>query len=176
MHQELTQKSPTLQQPAAPEFQRRRYGATATATPTKPLSNDALQTAVAQRLAAWQHAWRNKQVDGYLGFYAGSFVPDKLKRGAWEQDRRTKLNKPGAIELQMGEPTYEIKDGVVQVSFNKEYSSFNYKDSTRKTTTWVTDAGVWRIQRESTLWWVTFRQSSGDARVLRHFRSQQPPE
>ena len=106
---------------------------------------------MAQRLAAWQDAWRNKQVDAYLGFYAGSFVPDNLKCGAWEQDRRTKLNKPGAIELQMGAPTCEIKDGVVEVSFNQGYSSFNYKDSTRKTTTWVQDAEVWRIQSESTL-------------------------
>jgi hypothetical protein len=40
---------------------------------------------------------------------------------------------------------------VVKVSFNQEYSSFNYKDTTRKTMTWVQEAGVWRIQRESTL-------------------------
>jgi tetratricopeptide (TPR) repeat protein len=124
--------------------------ATATAT-TKPASNDALQAAVVQRMAAWQDAWRNKQVDSYLGFYASSFVPDKLKRATWEQDRRTKLNKPGAIELKMGAPTFEIKDGVIKVSFNQEYASFNYKDTTRKTMTWVQEAGAWRIQRESTL-------------------------
>ncbi len=125
--------------------------APAAAASGKPLSNDALQAAVVQRMAAWQDAWRNKQVDSYLGFYASSFVPDKLKRGAWEQDRRIKLNKPGAIEVKVGPPTYEIKDGVVKVSFNQEYSSFNYKDSTRKTMTWVQEGGVWRIQRESTL-------------------------
>jgi Flp pilus assembly protein TadD len=125
--------------------------AAAPAVVTKPTSNDALQTAVAQRMAAWQDAWRNKQVDSYLGFYASSFVPDKLKRGAWEQDRRTKLSKPGTIEVKMGPPTYEIKDTVVKVSFNQEYSSFNYKDTTRKTMVWVQEAGAWRIQRESAL-------------------------
>lgn len=119
--------------------------------PGKPPSTDAAQVAVAQRMAAWQDAWRNKQVDSYLGYYASSFVPDKLKRGAWEQDRRTKLSKPGAIEVKMGPPTYEIKDGVVKVSFNQEYSSFNYKDTTRKTMVWVQEAGAWRIQRESAL-------------------------
>jgi tetratricopeptide (TPR) repeat protein len=122
-----------------------------TTAATKPLGNDALQAAVAQRMAAWQDAWRSKQVDSYLGFYASSFVPDKLKRGAWEQDRRTKLNKPGAIEVKMGPPTYDIKDGVVKVSFSQEYSSFNYKDTTRKTMVWVQEAGAWRIQRESAL-------------------------
>jgi Flp pilus assembly protein TadD len=125
--------------------------APAAAVATKPLGNDALQAAVAQRMAAWQDSWRNKQVDNYLGFYASSFVPDKLKRGAWEQDRRAKLSKPGAIEVKMGPPTYEIKDGVVKVSFNQEYSSFNYKDTTRKTMVWVQEAGAWRIQRESAL-------------------------
>jgi tetratricopeptide (TPR) repeat protein len=123
----------------------------AAATSIKPLSGDALQAAVVQRMAAWQDAWRNKQVDSYLGFYASTFVPDKLKRSAWEQDRRVKLNKPGAIEVKVGPPTYEIKDGVVKVSFDQEYSSFNYKDTTRKSMTWVQEAGVWRIQRESTL-------------------------
>jgi tetratricopeptide (TPR) repeat protein len=123
----------------------------AVAAPAKPLSNDAAQAAVAQRMAAWQDAWRNKQIDSYLGYYAGSFVPDKLKRGAWEQDRRAKLSKPGAIEVKIGAPTFEIKDGVVKVSFNQEYSSFNYKDTTRKTMVWVQEAGAWRIQRESAL-------------------------
>ena len=102
-------------------------------------------------MAAWQDAWRNKQVDSYLGFYAASFVPDKLKRSVWEQDRRTKLNKPGAIEVKVGPPTYETKDGAVKVSFTQEYSSFNYRDTTRKTMVWVQEAGVWRIQRESAL-------------------------
>ena len=125
--------------------------APAPAVAAKPLGNDALQAAVAQRMAAWQAAWRNKQVDSYLGFYAASFVPNKRKRGAWEQDRRTQLNKPGAIEVKLGPPTYEIKDGAVKVSFNQEYSSFNYRDTTRKTMVWVQEAGVWRIQRESAL-------------------------
>ena len=119
--------------------------------PAKADSSSAAQAAVSQRLAAWQEAWRGKQVDAYLAFYAASFVPDKLKRGAWEQDRRAKLSKPGAIEVKMGAPTFEIKDGVVKVSFNQEYSSFNYRDTTRKSLTWVQEAGVWRIQRESTL-------------------------
>ena len=141
----------TVAAPAAKAAAPAPVTATATATPAKPISNETLQAAVTQRMAAWQDAWRNKQVDAYLSFYASSFVPDKLKRGAWEQDRRVKLNKPGAIEVKMGAPTYEIKDGVVKVSFNQEYSSFNYKDSTRKSMTWVQEAGVWRIQRESTL-------------------------
>ena len=120
-------------------------------TPAKALSSDAAQAAVLQRLTGWQDAWRGKQVDAYLGFYAASFVPDKLKRAAWEQDRRVKLSKPGAIEVKMGALTFEVKDGVVKVSFSQEYSSFNYRDSTRKSMTWVQEAGVWRIQRESTL-------------------------
>ena len=125
--------------------------ALAPAVAAKPPGNDALQAAVAQRMAAWQEAWRNKQVDSYLGFYAASFVPNKRKRGAWEQDRRTQLNKPGAIEVKLGPPTFETKDGAVKVSFNQEYSSFNYRDTTRKTMVWVQEAGKWRIQRESAL-------------------------
>ena len=137
--------------PASAPVAKPSVPAPAPAVAAKPVGNDALQAAVAQRMTAWQDAWRNKQVDSYLGFYAGSFVPEKLNRGAWVQDRRTKLNKPGAIELKMGPPTYEIKDGVVKVSFNQEYSSFNYRDTTRKTMVWVQEAGVWRIQRESAL-------------------------
>lgn len=125
------------------------FVASKTTANAEPINVEAARAAVSQRMAAWLEAWKGKQVDSYLMFYASSFVPDKMKRSAWEQDRRTKLKKAGTIEVNIRAPSFEIKDGAVKVSFDQEYSSSNYKDTTRKTLDWVQEAGVWRIQRES---------------------------
>jgi outer membrane protein, adhesin transport system len=106
---------------------------------------------VLTQLSKWQAAWAGKEVDAYLGFYAKGFTPVKMKRAAWEADRRVKLNKPGAIQVNIVEPSFELDGGVLKVTFNQEYTSSNFRDKTRKRMDWVQEGGEWRIQREVTL-------------------------
>lgn len=109
------------------------------------------QAAVLAQLGKWQAAWAVKEVDTYLGFYAKSFTPAKLNRAAWQADRRAKLNKPGAIQINIVEPSFEFEGALVKVSFAQEYTSSNFRDKTRKRMDWVQEGGEWRIQREETL-------------------------
>jgi tetratricopeptide (TPR) repeat protein len=109
------------------------------------------QAAVLAQLSKWQAAWAGKEVDTYLGFYAKSFVPAKLNRAAWQADRRVKLNKPGPIQVNIVEPSFELEGGVLRVTFNQEYTSSNFRDKTRKRIDWVQDGGEWRIQSEVVL-------------------------
>jgi Flp pilus assembly protein TadD len=109
------------------------------------------QAAVLAQLSKWQVAWAGKEVDSYLGFYAKSFAPAKLNRTAWQADRRVKLNKPGPIQVNIVEPSFELEGGVLKVTFNQEYTSSNFRDKTRKRMDWVQEGGEWRIQREVTL-------------------------
>ena len=116
----------------------------------KAVSGEA-QAAVLAQLGKWQAAWAGKEIDAYLGFYAKGFTPVKLNRAAWEADRRVKLNKPGTIQVNIVEPSFELDGGVLKVSFAQEYTSSNFRDKTRKRLDWVQDGGEWRIQRELTL-------------------------
>jgi Flp pilus assembly protein TadD len=119
-------------------------------TPDKAASSE-VQAAVLAQLGKWQAAWAGKEIDSYLGFYAKGFTPVKMNRAAWEADRRAKLSKPGSIQVNIVEPSFELEGDVLKVTFNQEYASNNFRDKTRKRLDWVQDRGEWRIQREVTL-------------------------
>ena len=117
----------------------------------KKLPSGEAQAAVLALLNKWQAAWASKDVESYLGFYALGFAPVQMGRKGWEADRRVKLAKPGPIQLNIVEPSFEMERGVVKVNFTQEYSSSNFRDKTRKRLDWVQEGGEWRIQREATL-------------------------
>jgi tetratricopeptide (TPR) repeat protein len=119
-------------------------------SPDKVPSADA-QAAVLAQLGKWQAAWAGKEVDTYLGFYAKSFTPSKLNRAAWQADRLVKLSKPGPIQVNIVEPSFELERGVLKVTFTQEYTSSNFRDRSRKRIDWVQEGAEWRIQREVTL-------------------------
>jgi Flp pilus assembly protein TadD len=110
-----------------------------------------VQAAVLAVLSKWQAAWAGKDIEAYLGYYAKGFKPVKMNRVAWEADRRVKLNKPGPIQLNIVEPTFETEGGVLKVIFTQEYASSNFRDKSRKRMDWVQEGGEWRIQREAAL-------------------------
>ena len=125
-----------------------KKGRTASA---KEASTADSQAAIAKQLGLWQAAWSSKEITAYLGIYAKSFVPLKMNRSEWEADRRVKLNKPGAIQVNVLEPSFESQSSGVTVVFAQEYTSSNFRDKTRKRLDWVQEDGEWRIQREVTL-------------------------
>lgn len=117
----------------------------------KPAAAEADATkAVAGRLEAWRQAWEAKDSNRYLAFYGADFVPaDKRARGAWEADRRTKLDKKGEIRVQVDAPSFKLDGNTVVVTFDQRYQSGNYSDAGRKRMEWVKDGGDWKIRREA---------------------------
>ena len=61
--------------------------------------------------------------------------------GAWEADRRVKLDKKGDIRVQLNTPTYKVEGEVVSVTFEQRYQSGNYSDTGRKQLEWVKEGG-----------------------------------
>lgn len=122
--------------------------AQAASKPVAPTADEALRV-VATRLEAWRVAWESKDANRYLAFYASSFVPaDKRARGAWEADRRSKLDKKGDIRVQVNTPAIKAVGETVSVTFEQRYQSGNYSDAARKQLEWVREAGEWKIRRE----------------------------
>lgn len=104
------------------------------------------------QLEAWRQAWESKDAGRYLAYYGSGFIPaDKRSRAAWETDRRSKLNKPGEITVEISQPNYSMKGDIVSVVFEQRYQSSNFRDRARKQIDWVREGKDWRIVREVSL-------------------------
>ncbi len=104
----------------------------------------------AERVAAWVRAWSEQRVDDYLGFYARSFRPAwGLARGEWEARRRTRLEAPQFIDLEITGLEVETRGpGRVRVCFSQTYRSDSYRDRVQKTLILVLEEREWRIVEE----------------------------
>lgn len=98
----------------------------------------------------WAAAWSRKDVKGYLGYYAADFkVPDGKSRSAWEAERRSRIAKPGAIEVRIENVKVKsIAADRADATFRQHYKAVGLKTSTTKTLTLVRRDGRWLIQQE----------------------------
>ncbi|WP_020165311.1 tetratricopeptide repeat protein [Methyloversatilis discipulorum] len=98
----------------------------------------------------WAAAWSRKDVKSYLGYYAADFkVPDGKPRGAWETERRSRIAKPGAIEVRVENVKVKsVATDRADATFRQHYKAVGLKTSTTKTLTLVRRDGRWLIQQE----------------------------
>ena len=98
----------------------------------------------------WAAAWSRKDVKSYLGYYAADFkVPDGKPRGAWETERRSRIAKPGAIEVRVENVKVKsVAADRADATFRQHYKAVGLKTSTTKTLTLVRRDGRWLIQQE----------------------------
>lgn len=102
-------------------------------------------------LAAWSRAWSAADVEGYLAFYATSFVPPHgLSRAAWERERRDRLTEPRSIEVKVSDARASFGDpGEAEVTFTQSYRSDRYEDRVHKRLGFVWEDGRWKIAAEN---------------------------
>ena len=110
-------------------------------------SSDAAKS-VRRSMNAWRAAWQAKDIERYLSFYAGSFVPTKGARENWIADRRLKLGNTNEIRIDVSGVEVAQNGQIVETRFNQDYAASHYQDKTRKTLQWIKEEGQWRIQRE----------------------------
>ncbi len=91
-------------------------------------------SAVETFLASWAEAWSRQDVDAYLAHYAGDFIPRSgVARERWEQQRRSRLANPSAIQVTLENFTLVKKtDDLLTVDVEQVYVSDVYSDLTRK--------------------------------------------
>ncbi|HEX4843990.1 MAG TPA: outer membrane protein assembly factor BamE [Limnobacter sp.] len=106
--------------------------------------------AINDLLTNWAAAWSAKDVNGYLSFYADTFEHGKKSRGAWEGQRRARLNGPETIEVVVSDVQIDLQsETLAEVKFKQEYTSNRYKDVGNKTLVLSKASGAWKIQREA---------------------------
>jgi len=83
---------------------------------------------VTARVNDWATAWRQKDVDNYLKFYADKFTPEPpLDRESWEKQRRERLSTNGKIGLKLNDLVVTCDGDKATAKFNQDYTLTTYK-------------------------------------------------
>ena len=104
---------------------------------------------VEQTLKGWLEAWRARDPDAYLAFYASGFkVPDNRSREEWAAERKERLTRPEFIKVEIDKPKFEIKRDTAKIRFLQRYESNILKDVSKKTLVLVREDQTWKILEE----------------------------
>ena len=119
------------------------------AEPVKPASSDATGEVI-KTVNSWAKAWSDKDVSGYLRFYAPDFQPPGGEpRSDWEAARKLRITKPKKIEVIVESPSVKFTDkNHAAVTFRQNYRSPSLKTVSTKTLVLVRAGDRWLIQQE----------------------------
>lgn len=126
------------------------------AKPQAPIStNDQMVCSadnVKAKLNGWAEAWRKKDADSYLSYYAASFKPEKgLSQTAWQAQRKQRLAQAGAIALTLDDVNITAQEATASAQFVQNYVSKGYKDTVNKVITFQAVGAACQIVREEVL-------------------------
>lgn len=83
---------------------------------------------VTTRVNDWATAWRQKDVDNYLKFYADTFTPEgTLDKAAWSKLRRVRLSTSGKIAFKVDDIEVTCEGNKAIAKFKQDYSVTTYK-------------------------------------------------
>ncbi len=83
---------------------------------------------VTARVNGWADAWRHKDYDSYIKFYADKFTPEPpLTRDAWQKQRKQRLTNPGKINLELSNMKVTCDGDKAKAEFDQDYSVTTYK-------------------------------------------------
>lgn len=83
---------------------------------------------ISTRVNDWATAWRQKDADNYLKFYADNFTPEApLDKSTWTKQRRERLSINGKIELKVEDLQVSCDGDKANAKFKQDYSVTTYK-------------------------------------------------
>jgi outer membrane protein, adhesin transport system len=83
---------------------------------------------VTARVNDWASAWRHKDYDNYIKFYAVSFNPEPpLSKDAWQAQRKKRLATSGKINLDINNLAVTCDGDKAKAEFDQDYSVTTYK-------------------------------------------------
>jgi hypothetical protein len=113
---------------------------------------DSVKEELIKTVDLWAAAWSDQNVPQYIANYAKDFVvPDRQSRRTWEALRRTRIQRPEYINLDVTYQRFELVDtNVVDVFFRQAYRSNTYSDLSDK---------VLRFRKGDTGWKILIERS-----------------
>lgn len=83
---------------------------------------------VTSRVNDWATAWRQKNADSYLKFYADKYTPEPpLDRAAWEKQRRERLSTNGKVGLKLDGLEVTCDGDKANAKFKQDYTLTTFK-------------------------------------------------
>ncbi len=115
------------------------------ATPASANQNDNVKATV----TAWANAWSSKDVASYLSYYAADFeTPGDIARGAWEVQRRDRIERPKSIRVDVAFKSVIVKGNDATVVFRQSYKSDTVNSNNTKTLRMTRVGEKWLIKTE----------------------------
>ena len=113
---------------------------------------DSVKAGLIETVDLWAAAWSDQNVPQYIANYSEDYaVPGRQSRRNWEALRRTRIKRPGHIDLNITYQRFELVDtNIVDVFFRQAYRSNTYSDLTDK---------VLRLRKEGTDWKLLIERS-----------------
>ena len=114
----------------------------------EPVAAD-LTSPIEATIKGWANAWSRQDVDNYLDYYAGNFkTPKGESRRAWEQTRRSRINNPESIAVDISNLKIENDGNRAKVRFKQNYRAGNISKRTSKTLILNKNGSRWLIVEE----------------------------
>lgn len=112
---------------------------------------EAVKDELRETIDLWGAAWSDQNVPQYLSNYSDDFqIPGKLSRKEWEKLRRTRLNRPRYISVDVDYEKFEfVETNVVDVYFEQSYRSNTFSDVTVKVLRLRKEDHAWKILAEN---------------------------
>ena len=143
------EKAPPKSEPAKPPV----VAAVQPSAPSASSSNGSADTGakaeVASAVEGWAKAWSNKDVKGYLSYYASDFeVPKGESRSAWEKQRSERISHPKSISVNAKILHESVSGNEATVTIRQSYRSDTLKSNSTKTLKLVKRGDRWQIKQE----------------------------
>jgi outer membrane protein assembly factor BamE (lipoprotein component of BamABCDE complex) len=106
------------------------------------------QVLIEKRVASWANAWRNRNVNEYLGYYSNQFKPEGISKKAWLAQRKQRLSKQDEIKLSIENVEVRTDGKQAVAEFVQHYSASGYSDHVVKVLSFEQTQNEWMIVRE----------------------------
>jgi len=127
---------------------------TAPKSDTKPAANSGESSpapdAIIETVQGWAKAWSDKDMDGYLAYYAPDFKPASGSRSDWEAQRRDRVAKAKGLSVQVSDIRIQpVSANRATVEFRQQYRSKTLNNTSTKHLDLVRNGDKWLIMLES---------------------------
>jgi tetratricopeptide (TPR) repeat protein len=115
----------------------------------KSNADDTNRDEVLRTVNNWAKEWSSKDVKGYLSYYGNDFqTPKGESRKEWADERRSRIEGKGRIQIKIDSPTVNLNGNVATVKFRQTYTSDRLTASSKKTLLLEKQGGKWLIKQE----------------------------
>ena len=118
-------------------------------TPAPATASESAETQISAAIRGWADAWSSRDALGYLSYYSTDFeTPDKLTRADWEAQRKTRIESPTSISVNVKISKISIIGNEATAVFQQKYKSDRFSSDNTKTLKLVRVGDRWMIRSE----------------------------